>query len=296
VREPSEQPTFVFLIGTGRSGSTLVHELLSRHPDVGFLSNLEDRLPLPPAAGRFNNAVYRRIPAALTRKGRLRYAPSEAYQALTREVSIMLAQSYRDLLASDAMPWAVERFRSFFVKRARLQGKPLFVHKFTGWPRAGFIRAALPDARFIHVVRDGRAVVASNLQVSWWRGYLGPESMHQPIAPGYRAEWEASGRSFAVLAAAEWKSAMDASVAARAATPEQQWLDVRFEDVLADPQAQFKEMLGFVGLEASPAFERALARAEFRRDRADAFRRSLGPPTIAVLDASLAEHLRAWGY
>jgi len=89
---------------------------------------------------------------------------------------------------------------------------------------------------------------------------------------------------------------MDASVAARASTPEQQWLDVRFEEVLADPQAQFKEMLGFVGLEASPAFERALARAEFRRDRADAFRRSLGPPTIAVLDASLAEHLRAWGY
>jgi hypothetical protein len=296
VRQPSKQPTFVFLIANGRSGSTLVHDLLSRHPDVGFVSNLEDRLPLPPAAGRFNNAVYRRTPAALTRKGRLRYAPSEAYRALTREVSIMLAQPYRDLLTSDAMPWAVERFRSFFVKRARLQGKPVFLHKFTGWPRARFIRAALPDARFIHIVRDGRAVVASDLQVSWWRGYLGAEFMHRPMAPEYRAEWEASGRSFAVLAAAGWKSAMDAYAAARAATPEQQWLDVRFEDVLADPQARFKEMLEFAGLEASPVFERTLARTEFRRDRADAFRRSLGPATVAVLDASLAEHLRAWGY
>lgn len=295
--QPSpREPIFVFLVANGRSGSTLVHELLCRHPDVGFVSNLEDRLPLGPAAGRLNNAIYRRVPAALTRKGRLRYAPSEAYRALTREVSIMIAQPYRDLLAADAMPWAVERFRSFFATRARAQAKPVFVHKFTGWPRAGFIRAAFPDARFIHVVRDGRAVVASDLQVSWWRGYLGPEHMHRPMAPEYRAEWEASGRSFAVLAAAGWKSAMDAYAAARASTPEHQWLDIRFEDVLSDPRARFGEMLRFAGLEASPAFERALARTEFRRDRADGFHRSLGPATVAMLDVSLADHLRAWGY
>jgi hypothetical protein len=296
VQPSPREPAFVFLVGNGRSGSTLVHELLTRHPDIGFVSNIEDRLRLGPVAGRFNNAIHRRLPAALTRKGRLRYAPSEAYRALTREVSIMVAQPYRDLLAADAMPWAVERFRSFFEARARVQGKPVFVHKFTGWPRAGFIRAAFPGARFIHVVRDGRAVVASDLQVSWWRGYLGPEHMHRPMTPEYREEWEASGRSFAVLAAAGWKSAMDAYGAARALTPQGQWLDVRFEDVLADPQARFKEMLEFVGLEANPAFERTLARTRFRGDRADAFRRSLGPATVALLDASLSGHLRAWGY
>lgn len=43
-------------------------------------------------------------------------------------------------------------------------------------------------------------------------------------------------------------------------------------------------------------FERALAGTEFRRDRADAFRRSLGHATVAMLDASLAAHLSAWGY
>jgi Sulfotransferase family len=296
VQRSPREPAFVFLVGNGRSGSTLIHELLTRHPDVGFVSNLEDRLPLRPGAGRFNNAIYRRVPAGLTRKGRIRYAPSEAYRALTREVSIMIAQPYRDLVAADAMPWAVERFRSFFLERARVQGKPVFAHKFTGWPRAGFIRAAFPDARFIHIVRDGRAVVASDLQVSWWRGYLGPEHLHRPLAPEYREEWEASGRSFVVLAAVGWKSAMDAHAAARALTPQGQWLDVRFEDVLADPRAQFKDILDFVGLEAAPAFERALARTRFRGDRADAFRRSLGPATVALLEASMSEHLRAWGY
>jgi hypothetical protein len=149
---------------------------------VGFVSNLEDRLPwLPAGAGRYNNALYRRVPPGLTRKGRPRYAPSEAYRALSRQVSPMVANSSRDLLASDAMPWVARRFRSFFSDRALVQGKPLFLHKFTGWPRTGFIRAVFPDARFIHIVRDGRAVVASEIRTSWWGGYLGPE--HLGVGP-----------------------------------------------------------------------------------------------------------------
>jgi hypothetical protein len=289
---------FVFVISNGRSGSTLVHELLARHPDVGFVSNLEDRLPgLPPAAGRFNNALYRRVPPALTRKGRVRYAPSEAWRALARQVSPMLIHPARDLVAADAMPWVAGRFRRFFVERARAQAKPVFVHKLTGWPRSGFIRAVFPDARFVHVVRDGRAVAASDLRVGWWRGWEGPDGLGAgPLPAAYLAEWEASGRSFAVLAGLSWKVAMDAYAAARALVPAGQWLDLRYEDLLADPPAQAKELLSFAGLAPHPAFAAALARTPFRADRADAYRAVLGPAALAALDGSLAGHLRLWGY
>jgi hypothetical protein len=290
--------SFVFLIGNGRSGSTLVHELLARHSAVGFVSNLEDRLPwLPAGAGRYNNALYRRVPPGLTRKGRPRYAPSEAYRALSRQVSPMVANSSRDLLASDAMPWVARRFRSFFSDRALVQGKPLFLHKFTGWPRTGFIRAVFPDARFIHIVRDGRAVVASEIRTSWWGGYLGPERLGVgPLPPAYAEEWEASGRSFPMLSAQSWKIVMDAYAEARALVPRDQWLDIRFEDVLADPHSRFSEMLEFMGLEEDGTFAAALARTRFSADRRDTFRRDLDPATIAKLEASLADHLRLWGY
>jgi hypothetical protein len=289
---------FVFLIGNGRSGSTLVHELLARHAGVGFVSNLEDRFPwLPPAAGRYNNALYRRVPPALTRKGRPRYAPSEAYRALSRQVSPMVANSSRDLLASDAMPWVARRFRSFFSDRALVQGKPLFLHKFTGWPRTGFIRAVFPDARFVHILRDGRAVVASEIRTSWWGGYLGPEHLGVgPLPPTYAKEWEASGRSFPVLSAESWKIVMDACAEAHALVPREQWLDVRFEDVLADPRSRFREMLEFMGLEEDGAFAAALDGTSFSADRRDAFRGDLDTATIAKLEASLADHLRLWGY
>jgi hypothetical protein len=289
---------FVFLISNGRSGSSLIHEVLSRHPEIGFVSNMEDRLAwLPAGAGRRNNDIYRRVPQALTVKGRPRFAPSEAWRVLAREVSPMLVKSSRDLLATDAMPWVAERFRSFFEDRAASQRKPVFLHKFTGWPRSGFIRAVFPDARFIHIVRDGRAVVASDLRVSWWSGWLGPPHVGTwPLPAPYAAEWEASGQSFPVLAGISWKTMMDAFAAARELVPEEQWLDVRFEDVLTDPQASFKQMLDFADLQPSSRFDTALSNTTFLPGRPDAFRKDLDPRTLELLEACLDRHLREWGY
>jgi hypothetical protein len=85
-------------------------------------------------------------------------------------------------------------------------------------------------------------------------------------------------------------------VAARKLVPADQWLDVRFEDVLDDPPTRFKSMLAFLGLEADPRFDAALARTHFQADRKDAFRAELHPADVAALDASLAGHLQRWGY
>jgi Sulfotransferase family len=289
---------YIFLIGTGRCGSTLVHELLARHPGVGFISNLEDRLPrLPSSVRRSSNALYRHAPFSITGTSGLRYAPSEAYRALTREVSPMVTEPSRDLVAADAMPWLAERFRSFFTTRARAQRKAVFLHRFTGWPRTGFAGAVFPEARFINVVRDGRAVAASGLKVRWWRGHQGPEQWPWgPLPPHYAAEWEASGRSFVLLAGLGWKILMDAYAAARDLVPADRWLDVRFEDVLAHPRSCFMEMLDHMGLDEDKTFARALSRTQFAVDRRGAFRRELGPAAVELLERSLADHLRLWGY
>jgi Sulfotransferase family len=289
---------YVFLIGTGRCGSTLVHQLLARHPEVGFISNLEDRVPsLPTGARRSGNALYRHVPIPALGTSWFRYAPSEAYRSLAREVSPMVTEPSRDLLATDAMPWLADRFRSFFATRAQAQGEPVFLHKFTGWPRTGFVGEVFPEARFINVVRDGRAVVASGVRTPWWRGHQGPEQWPWGRLPApYAAEWEASGRSFVLLAGLAWKLLMDAFAAARELVPSGQWLDVRFEDVLANPGPCFKEMLDLMGLEEDKTFTRSLSRTRFAVDRREAFRHELGPAAVELLDRSLAEHLRTWGY
>ena len=162
---------FAFVLGTGRCGSTLVHEVLARHPDVGFVSNIEDRFPVPASPGYDGTTTSTgSCPSSSRGRAGLRFAPSEGYRALDREVSPVLSTPFRDLLAEDVTPWLSARTLRFFQERARIQDKPLFLHKFTGWPRSGFLQRILPDARFVNVIRDGRAVANSFLQMPWWRG------------------------------------------------------------------------------------------------------------------------------
>lgn len=288
---------YAFMLGTGRCGSSLLHEVLARHADVGFVSNIDDRLPGGHRTARWNGPVYRRLPPIASQKGRLRLAPSEAYNLLDRDVSPIISTPFRDLVAADATPWLVDRLRAAFETRRQAQGAPLLLHKFTGWPRAGLLDAVFPDARFVNVVRDGRAVALSWLQMPWWQGYQGPDHWQfGPLPPPYAHEWERSGRSFVVLAGACWKLLMDAFEDAQRLLPQDRWLQVRYEDFLADPRAQFATLLEFCGLGWTPAFERGFRRYQFRTNRAESFRTELDPANLRLLEHTLASHLERYGY
>jgi hypothetical protein len=227
----------------------------------------------------------------------LRFAPSEGYRILGRQVSPAIVAPCHDLLAADATPWLAGRLGGFFERHAEAQGRPLFLHKFTGWPRAGLLDATLPEPRFVHVVRDGRAVANSLVQMPWWDGFRGPSAWSWgPLPSRYEVEWEASDRSFPVLAGLEWKILIDAFESARQTIPQERWLEVRYEDVIADPRSRIEDILRFLELAWNDDFERSFAGYTFGHDRADAYRREIDPRDIQALDASLGEHLERSGY
>lgn len=290
------KPKYGFVLGTGRCGSTLVHELVARHRDVGFLSNIEDRVRLPAAAGRFNQPLYHRVPARFTEKGRVRFAPSEGYRALVRDVSPLLSEAPHDLTAADARSPLSDRFRDFFVRRAEAQGQPLFLHKFTGWPRVGFVDATLPDVRFVHVVRDGRAVASSWLQMPWWRG--DPSAWQWGPLPGaYDREWKAAGCEPVLLAGLAWKMLIDAFADARAALADDaRWLEVRFEDVVAEPVTTLRRVAEHLGLDWSPELASAVARHPFDPAATTRWRADFSESDVAMLTESVGGHLARFGY
>ena len=270
---------FLFVIGTGRCGSTLLAEILAAHPEIGWISRFPRHLA----------RVARALPVAPH--------PIEAYGLLEQQVSPMLVDPCRDLTAEDAAPWLERRLRRFFETHAQDEARPVFMHKFTGWPRARLVAAVFPDAKFVHVYRDGRSVANSYLQVPWWRGYRGvPQWSFGDLSEQERREWEATDHSWTYLAGLEWKRLMGSFEAARAEIGPQRWLDVRYEDLVARPKEETAAVLRFTGLEPWDGLDATLSRLGVSEGRKDAYRDELRPEDVSLLESMLASTLARWGY
>jgi len=295
----------VFLLGSGRCGSTLIAQVLAHHADVGFISNIDDRVAPLNLSGRANNRIYRALPRGRRRLGGVRagvapgfgLTPSEGYRLLDRQVSPLLSAPCRDLVAADGHPWLADRLQHFFEGRATAQRRSVFMHKFTGWPRAGLLHRVFPDARFVHVVRDGRAVASSLIQQRWWPGYAGPSGWtFGELSADDARIWAESGQSFAVLAGLEWKILMDAFTRARDSVSAECWLELRYEQVVQNPHEAFKLLLDHAGLAWTAEFERDFSRITWESTRRDAYLNELSSQELNWLEGALGPVLRRLGY
>jgi hypothetical protein len=205
--------TSPFIVGTGRCGTTLLRLMLDAHP----------LMTIPPET-HF-------IPAAL-RACRRSFRPRHAF--LRAATSAPFWHDYRmdeDALAArlkGLKPFTVgEALRAFYSLYAEGRGKmrwgdktPFYVHHMRD------IQKALPEARFIHLIRDGRDVALSFSEL-----WFGPDS--------------------ASSAAERWVSCI---VSARRQAPELTgYLEVRYEDLILHTEDTLGRVCDFIGLDLSPA-------------------------------------------
>jgi hypothetical protein len=160
----------------------------------------------------------------------------------------------------------------------------------------------LPEARFVHVIRDGRAVWQSVRSV-----WFGPNTVAET------ARW--------------WQEAIAAGRAGASRVPH--YLEIRFEDLVREPTATLRRVCAFIDLDWDPAilrfYERApdrvaevitdyeengrvLATAVERHHihrltgfppdvgRAAAWRQELAPAEIAEFESVAGETLEELGY
>jgi hypothetical protein len=282
----------IFVVGAGRSGSSLFHQMFTEHPRVAWMSTLCDRYPDRLSRHRLlMRAVDLPVLGGLLKR---HWESAECYDFWDR-FHRGFSQPCRDLRADDATPRARAALRRA-VTGLVTPRRPRLLAKITGWPRVGFLQAVFPDARFIHVYRDGRAVANSLLQVDFWRGWQGPDQWRWgPLDEAYRREWEAHDRSFVALAAIQWKILMRAAEVARRAAPAGSFMDVRYEAFAEHPIETFREVVEFCGLEWDPGFERALSRYPVESANYK-WKQDLDDAQQAVLLAVLREELGNYGY
>ena len=286
-----------FVLGTGCCGSSLVHEMLARHSDVGFISNIDDLSGPFNTKGSLNRAIYSRVPQSWTGKGRLRFAPSEGYRILAAQVSPLIAFPGGGLGEVDISPRLVAAFGEFFHQRWEKQGSPHFLHKFTGASRVRLIATAFPEARFVHVVRDGRAVANSFLKQPWWLAPTGQAAVwRDALNEEDRSALRAHDGSALLLAGLAWRQMIEDHEQDQTLAEETSWLQVRYEDILDKPHQALQQVCEHLGMRPSAEFEQIVTSYHLEASRADGFRRELDERQLSLLDQYLAPTLRRLGY
>jgi Sulfotransferase family len=236
---PPDHPPAPFIVGVPRSGTTLLRLALDAHPE----------LAIPPETG-FLLPLFARSRWRLPRLDRAAF-----YDHVTRfhtwpDLGLDAAVLRRALAALDPFSLAAG-VRCLFQLVAAQRGKRRWGDKTptygTVLPR---LRRLLPEARFVHLIRDGRDVALSLGKV-----WFSPSD-------------ELSER------AAHW--AREVAAIRRAGRGDRAYLEVHYEDLVSEPRSTLERICSFLALEYSETMARSHETAAERLGLVTDLRRSNG--------------------
>jgi hypothetical protein len=243
----------LFVVGSPRSGTSLAVNLLATHPDVANWSE----------AGRLWDPVD--------------YHSDEADHHWPAE---------------RATPREIARLHRFCEWYRQAHGKARFVNKHPrNSVRIDYLRRVFPDARFIHVIRDGRAVVSSMVAQIRSR----PRRAKQPLGGFCRPPgWQALLRDDVVEQTALQWQAIVRHVRERGRALGPDYREVRYETLCARPRETFRGLFEFAGLAAGEAALAGMP-AEPLEAR-EGWRERLTPGEAATVQKTAGDLLAELGY
>jgi len=236
LRDAAGRPPMPFIVGSGRCGSTLLRLMLDSHPELA----VPDETHFVPQLARLaaSGANVGQLADALCANTRW------ANWGIRREALLAHATG------PDASP-LVALLRAFYECYANRFGKRRYGDKTPPYVfEMPLVRQIFPDARFVHLIRDGRDVALSMREKAWW----GPKSMAETAA------W--------------WTHTILTARAHGSGAPD--YLEVRYEDLVQDPEATLRRICAFIELPWTAAMLRYYEHAGDRLQELTGFRSETG--------------------
>lgn len=256
-----------FLVGSGRNGSTLMASVLSKHKDL-FVA--PEQFALPYAIMRFQLSGCKSWPSTTAELDKIfkdsrrttgwdlsNYQPKGNYRSLAEYVDHL----YRNLSGPDIQRWGDKTpLNTYFLPR---------------------IVQLYPDADYIFLIRDGRDVVSSLLQMM--RGNKATRDWNSDqLVERACALWNDS------IAAWDWLSSQ--------VSPKQR-LMVRYEDFVSDTDGTATSMQKFLGVNPDPSVlgstsERADSMGVSSMEHHRNLSREIAPRSVGKWKKELPDHLK----
>ncbi len=282
----------IFITGSGRNGSSAFARNFTRHPRIAYLSVFCRKFP---AHRWINQLLMRAIDLPLIGGYFTERAHTDESYPLWDYHCPGFSHPCRDFGPEDVTVRNRKAITRVLPKMLTNKRNRLMI-KVTGWPRLGFFRELFDDAKFIHLVRDGRAVANSFINVEWWVGWRGTMNWRcGELTPAQRELWERYNRSFIVLAGIQWMIFMDAMENARKYVKPENFMQLKFQDTCSDPVGVFRKVLEFCELEWSHRFEKRIL-AYPPRNTNHKWKKDLTPAQQKALEEVTHEYLQRYGY
>jgi hypothetical protein len=286
----------VFLVGAPRSGTSLLYKALCLHPDAAWISNWVRLFPRLPQLALLNRAA----PRAPELRRRVWFGGGEnAYVYGERrplwERLFPMPVEGEPLYAragvsenGNGAAASVEQLRAAFAAVRKAGGGTTVISKrVANNRRIPLLLEAFPDARFVEIIRDGRAVAASLSSVDWWADSV---VWFAGVTP---RQWEAEGNDPWVLCARTWVEEVRATEAGLAVVRPERHRSLTYERLVADPEGVLEEVAAFAGLARGQSTW--LSGVRFA-DRSDAWRKRLDERAVATIEGVAGDDLRRLGY
>lgn len=265
----------IFIIGTPRCGSTMLQDLLSAHPAIGYFTH---------AMGSFVDPTLYRAVDWMSRHSGLSvrgerylkdsvfvdtYSPSEAMRFWLEQLQLdPYALTWPRRRIADFQPEQIDSIRRTirYVLACFNGGRGMrFLNKSPALlTEVLLLQDIFPDARFIHLVRDGRMVANSLLKLNQRQREQDLKVDHPlfrakpfipyPRVPGLEQAIAQYGVDDLRVTAIVWDSSVKLVDEFRPHLPH--FHQLRYEDFVAAPRTELAALLEFCGLDMPDASHR----------------------------------------
>lgn len=241
----SESP--IFIVGSGRSGTTILYNLLSLHPNLAWFSNYTDRFPRFPELAIIHKLLdlpwigekFKRNIVEQDARG-FSIIPTEAGNIYHNYCGFEHSKKSTE---EDLDERQAQKFKTAIKKHLKMTGKERFLNKQTAnTQRIELINSIFPDATYLHLIRDGRAVTRSLLNVNFW------EEMEFWERDGTPSELVNHSESTHLeLAALHWKRNVE-EILNHKYLFEGNYVEVKYKNLCSDTHSVIKNLLQFCDL------------------------------------------------
>jgi hypothetical protein len=256
----------IFVLGCPRSGTTLLRLMLRAHPRIAIPP--ETRLLLDAYEHRDAYGDLRQLPNRTALAEWIVAGAGTRFGRLGLDPRVVADEI---IAGPPTLGSALEIALRAYARRL---GKPRWGDKRPGYVQhIDALLRMFPDAQIVHLVRDGRDCVAELKRTPWWR-----MGVYHAIAT--------------------WTQAIDAGSAAAKRLPPDGYIELQYERLAANPDAELRRLCEFLGESYVPAMAGPRASAEWQRWHAEAARasRRLEPWEIELCEAVMTDRLLAYGY